>query len=99
MADTNDLFFFGDDFDAILGILEDEEELDKQFGEAADEVSITFFLSDPKFSEKRCVSSIDCHRVSVLLVATCIITKSLSYVVYCTDDVIIERFLISIIYA
>lgn len=53
MADTNDLFFFGDDFDAILGILEDEEELDKQFGEAADEVSITFFLSDPKFSEKR----------------------------------------------
>lgn len=49
MADTNDLFFFGDDFDAILGILEDEEELDKQFGEAADEVSI---ISDPKFSEK-----------------------------------------------
>jgi len=40
MADTNDLFFFGDDFDAILGILEDEEELDKQFGEAADEVQL-----------------------------------------------------------
>lgn len=36
MADTNDLFFFGDDFDAILGILEEEEELDKQFREAAD---------------------------------------------------------------
>ena len=53
MADTNDLFFFGDDFDAILGILEDEEELDKQFGEAVDKVSITFFLSDLKFSEKR----------------------------------------------
>ena len=52
MADTNDLFFFGDDFDAILGILE-EEELDEQFREAADEVSIIFFLSDPKFSEKR----------------------------------------------
>ena len=52
MADMNDLFFFGDDFDAILGILE-EEELDEQFREAADEVSIIFFLSDPKFSEKR----------------------------------------------
>ena len=51
MADMNDLFFFGDDFDAILGILE-EEELDEQFREAADEVSIIFFLSDPKFSEK-----------------------------------------------
>ena len=51
MADTNDLFFFGDDFDAILGILEEEEELDEQFREAADEVSIRFFLSDPKFSE------------------------------------------------
>ena len=52
MADMNDLFFFGDDFDAILGILE-EEELDEQFRKAADEVSIIFFLSDPKFSEKR----------------------------------------------
>ena len=28
MADTNDLVFFGDDFEAILGILEEEEELD-----------------------------------------------------------------------
>ena len=53
MADTNDLFFFGDDFDAILGILEEEEEeLDEQFREAANEVSIIFFLSNPKFSEK-----------------------------------------------
>jgi hypothetical protein len=25
MADVNDLFFFGDDFDAILDILEEEE--------------------------------------------------------------------------
>lgn len=47
------MFFFGDDFDAILGILEEEEELDEQFREAADEVSIIFFLSDSKFSEKR----------------------------------------------
>ena len=53
MADTNDLFFFGDDFDAILGILEEEEELDEQFREAADEVSIRFFLSHPEFSEKQ----------------------------------------------
>ena len=54
MADTNDLFFFADDFDAILGILEEEEELDEQFREAADEVSLRFFLSHPKFSGKRC---------------------------------------------
>lgn len=54
MADTDDFFFFGDDFDAILGILEEEEELDEQFREAAGEVSITFFLSHPHFSEKRC---------------------------------------------
>lgn len=54
MADTNDLFFFGDDLDAILGILEEEEELDEQFREAADEVSIRIFLSHPEFSEKRC---------------------------------------------
>jgi len=54
MADTNDLVIIGDDFDAILGILEDEEELDEQYREAADEVSIIFFLSHPEVSEKRC---------------------------------------------
>ena len=54
MADTNDLFFFGDDFDAILGILEEEEQLDEQFREAADEVSIRFFLNHPEFTEKHC---------------------------------------------
>ena len=48
MADTNDLFFFGDDCDAILGILEEEEQLDEQFREAADEVSIRFFLNHPR---------------------------------------------------
>ena len=31
MADINDLFIFGEDFDTILGILEEEEELDEQF--------------------------------------------------------------------
>jgi len=54
MADTNDLYIIGDDFDTILGILEEEEELDEQFREAADEVSIRFFLSHPEFSKKHC---------------------------------------------
>jgi len=54
MADTNDLYITGDDFDTILGILEEEEELDEQFREAADEVSIRFFLSHPEFSKKCC---------------------------------------------
>jgi hypothetical protein len=43
MADINDLFFFGDDFDAIFDILEDEEELEEQFTEAASVVSIRIF--------------------------------------------------------
>jgi len=34
--------------------LKEEEELDEQFREAADEVSIRFFLSHPEFNEKRC---------------------------------------------
>ena len=40
MADVNDLFFFGDDFDAVLDILEIDEELEEQFIEAVDEVSM-----------------------------------------------------------
>ena len=40
MADVNDLFFFGDDFDAVLDILEIDEELEEQFTKAVDEVSI-----------------------------------------------------------
>jgi len=99
MADTNDLFFIGDDFDAILDILEEEEELDKQFREAADEVSIRFFLSHPEFSEKRCTLTFiffQLDRLSsgiigaVFFVVTRIITKSLYYVSYCTHDVIIK---------
>lgn len=39
IADSSELFIFGDDFDAILDILE-EEELDEYFTEAADDVSI-----------------------------------------------------------
>lgn len=40
IADSSELFIFGDDFDAILDILEEEEELDEYFTEAADDVSI-----------------------------------------------------------
>ncbi|XP_031554720.1 uncharacterized protein LOC116291663 [Actinia tenebrosa] len=40
MADLKDLFLFGDYFDAILGILENEEELDEHFKEAADEIQL-----------------------------------------------------------
>lgn len=35
MEDINDLFFVGDDFDAVLAILEDEEELEEEFSVAA----------------------------------------------------------------
>jgi len=52
MADLNDLFFYGDDFDAILGTLEDEEELDEHFKQAADEVSVIIFCSDSKYYKK-----------------------------------------------
>ena len=48
MADINDLFIFGEDFDTILGILEEEEE----FTEAAGEVSIGIFPSNSECSEK-----------------------------------------------
>ena len=81
MADTNDLFFFGDDFDSILGILEDEEELDKQFGETADEVSITFFLSDPKFSEKRRVLTFIIFELFML--ENCNFIKINSFCLFC----------------
>jgi len=52
MTDLNDLFFFGDNFDAILGILEEEEELDEHFKQAADEVSVIIFCSDSKYYKK-----------------------------------------------
>lgn len=52
MADINDLFIFGEDFDTILGILEEEEELDEHFTEAAGEVSIGIFPSNSECSEK-----------------------------------------------
>ena len=61
MADTNDLVFFGDDFDAILGILEEEEELDEQFRQAADQVSIGFFFSHAEFRKALCF---DVHLLS-----------------------------------
>lgn len=52
MVDINDLFIFGEDFDIILGILEEEEELDEQFIEVVGEVSIGIFFSNLECSEK-----------------------------------------------
>ncbi|XP_074636359.1 uncharacterized protein LOC141894570 [Acropora palmata] len=40
MAEVNELYLFQDDFGTILEILEDEEELDEQFREAAIEVQL-----------------------------------------------------------
>lgn len=43
MADAqniNELFITGDDFDAILEILEQDEEIENQFTEAVNDVSI-----------------------------------------------------------
>ena len=45
MVDLNDLFFFGDNFDAVLDILEIGEELEEQFTEAVDEVSMRKLFS------------------------------------------------------
>ena len=44
MADSSELFIFRDDFDAILDMLEEEEEMDGYFTEAADNVSITSII-------------------------------------------------------
>lgn len=41
MADESDLFLFGDDFDAILEILETEDEIEDHFEDAVTEVSKT----------------------------------------------------------
>jgi hypothetical protein len=40
MADMSELFLFGDDLDAVLDILESEEDLEEQFIEAVDSVSV-----------------------------------------------------------
>lgn len=53
MADSSELFIFGDDFDAILDILEEEEELDEYFTEAADDASIIAFLISLKSERKQ----------------------------------------------
>ena len=45
MADeANDLFIFGDDFEAILDILERDEGLEEQFESAVSEVSVKRFI-------------------------------------------------------
>ena len=52
MTDVNDLYLFGDDFDTILDILDNGEELDEQFREAAIEVSVSNFYSNLKRPKK-----------------------------------------------
>ena len=47
-----DSYIFGDDFNTILAILEEEEELDEQVGEAADEVGIIIFFRNSQYSRK-----------------------------------------------
>ena len=44
MADSSELFIFGDDFDTILDMLKEEKEMDGYFTEAADDASITTIL-------------------------------------------------------
>jgi len=39
MTDRNYLFFFGDEFDAILDVLEEKEGLEEQFNEVVNGVS------------------------------------------------------------
>lgn len=46
MADVNDLFLFGDDFDAIIDILEAEEVVQEQFSEAVNEVQNSRLICD-----------------------------------------------------
>ncbi|PFX27507.1 uncharacterized protein LOC111327477 [Stylophora pistillata] len=54
MADSSELFIFGDDFDAILDILEEEEELDEYFTEAADDVEFDDLVCE--LCSKKCKS-------------------------------------------
>lgn len=77
MADLNDLFLFGDDFDVILGILENEEELDETFTEAADEVSVINFCSYSKYNEKRCFGVVEAGHRSRLDRSSCLLFKKL----------------------
>ena len=50
MAGDSDLFLFGDDLDAILKVLEAEEDIDKYFEESVTEVSKE--IND--YEESRC---------------------------------------------
>ena len=58
MADaTNELFVFGDDFEAILNMLEEDETIEEHFSTAAMEVSILYLNSSAHFgcSEPKCI--------------------------------------------
>jgi hypothetical protein len=43
MAAESDIFVFGDDFEAILDLLEADENIEREFLEAAEEVSFKTF--------------------------------------------------------
>lgn len=40
MADSHDIYFSGDDFDAILNILDENEDIQEEFEQAVTDVSI-----------------------------------------------------------
>jgi hypothetical protein len=44
MADLNDLFFFGEDFDVILDVIEADEAIEKEFNTAVSQVSIKVII-------------------------------------------------------
>ena len=47
MADgEEDIFLFGDDFDAILDLLEQDEDMEEQFKASVENVSMICFLFD-----------------------------------------------------
>ena len=47
MADSEeDIFLFGDDFDAILAVLEQDEDMEEQFKASVENVSMICFLFD-----------------------------------------------------
>ena len=45
-AGVEDVFLFGDDFDAILDLLEQDEDMEEQFKASVENVSMICFLFD-----------------------------------------------------
>ncbi|XP_068706646.1 uncharacterized protein [Montipora foliosa] len=61
MAEVNDLYLFEDDFRTILEILEDEEELDEQFREAAVEVQLENTVCELCLKKCKSISGLKWH--------------------------------------